>query len=198
MDYAYDPVETTSRANAKIGKSISDLWKKCEDFATYSRYGTAVEQIFVHNRKVLRKLQEGDLIEIRRGIGYSHWAVYVGNEEVVHYTSADQNACLDVMNKAEIKCEGYWNVAKGTKVLINNFNDNKINPFEPDEITKRARSEVGRSGYNAIWRNCEHFATECRYGEPSNEQVQRRVVFVFAIIVLCAGAFLLRRTSEQR
>ena len=33
--------------------------------------------VLAHNRKVLDTLEEGDLIQIQRGI-YSHWATYIG------------------------------------------------------------------------------------------------------------------------
>ena len=46
--------------------------------------------------------------------------------------------------------------------------------FRPDSvatIVKRALESIGRKGYNLIWKNCEHFATWCRYGKEISKQV---------------------------
>jgi Lecithin retinol acyltransferase len=47
-------------------------------------------------------------------------------------------------------------------------------PFPPDVTVERARQLLrgGRfSIYNVLTDNCEHFATNCRYGEPFSLQV---------------------------
>lgn len=36
--------------------------------------------------------------------------------------------------------------------------------YTPDEIVRRAMSEIGRTDYDLFTNNCEHFATWCRYG----------------------------------
>ncbi|CAJ1450859.1 unnamed protein product [Effrenium voratum] len=36
---------------------------------------------------------------------------------------------------------------------------------EPDEVLQRALSRVGESGYNLIWKNCEHFTEWCMTGQ---------------------------------
>ena len=42
---------------------------------------------------------------------------------------------------------------------------------KPHEIIKYARERLGDEGYNLITENCQHFATECRYGEPQSHEV---------------------------
>ena len=39
------------------------------------------------------KPKNGDILKIYRG-GYWHWAVYVGNDEVIHYSSKDSDKSL--------------------------------------------------------------------------------------------------------
>lgn len=41
-----------------------------------------------------------------------------------------------------------------------------------EEIVRRARNALDEEGYNVIRKNCEHFATDCRYGQENSRQVQ--------------------------
>ncbi|XP_046560877.1 phospholipase A and acyltransferase 3-like [Haliotis rubra] len=43
--------------------------------------------------------------------------------------------------------------------------------FDSAEIVVRAVSQVGDVGYNLLSKNCEHFATDCRYGIEVSGQV---------------------------
>ena len=45
-------------------------------------------------------------------------------------------------------------------------------PSEKEIILDRALSRLGDIGYNILWKNCEHFASWCRYGEEWSEQVR--------------------------
>lgn len=38
-------------------------------------------------------------------------------------------------------------------------------------IVQDAVSKVGNTKYNMFWQNCENFATYCRYGVNSSQQV---------------------------
>lgn len=48
-------------------------------------------------------------------------------------------------------------------------------PFPAQIILDRARSSLGKQGYNILYSNCEHFATDCRYGEANCRQVRRLI-----------------------
>lgn len=136
-----------------------------------------------HNETLISYIEPGDLIEFPRG-PYSHWAVYIGNEEVVHLSGDDNdgiNGQVDASHfftisgqrfgKAIVKVENFWNVVDGTKAKINNTKDKKYKPLPKSEIIKNALERIGRVGYNVLFENCEHFASLCRYGESKSEQV---------------------------
>ncbi|KAL3870944.1 hypothetical protein ACJMK2_038972 [Sinanodonta woodiana] len=141
-------------------------------------------EIVAHNAKVLRQLKVGDTIEFPRGY-YSHWAVYIGDEHVVHLSGDDNDGingnfdsghiftiCGQTFNKALVKLEDFWNVALGSKAKVNLNKDRKMRPLRKGEIVDRALSKLGRIGYNVMWSNCEHFASWCRYGTEKSEQVE--------------------------
>ena len=43
--------------------------------------------------------------------------------------------------------------------------------FDPEEVVSRANSKIGRTDYNPVTNNCEHFALWCKTGISSSEQV---------------------------
>ncbi|XP_041370005.1 phospholipase A and acyltransferase 3-like [Gigantopelta aegis] len=158
-------------------------------------------------------LEPGDLLEFKRGL-YSHWAVYKGDEEVIHLAGEDGDG-LDVnvqhsftiggkmFNKANVRVDNLWNVVAGSHAYRNNSNDHKMKPLDKREIVERAMSRIGRVGYNLIYRNCEHFATWCRYNIEKSGQVESFVTgaLVGLAAVAAAGmayAFSGTKTRKQR
>lgn len=106
-----------------------------------------------YNRAVIKKAKEGDLLEFKRVV-YSHWAVYIGNEEVVHLAGVEnggQSSSVNpwnsftisgkIFSKAMVKKESVWNVAHGSKFKINNDKDHKLKPRNAQEIVTEASSK---------------------------------------------------------
>ncbi|CAF1165474.1 unnamed protein product [Rotaria sordida] len=168
------------------------------------------------NEDVLENAQLGDMIEFIRG-AYSHWAIYVGNGCVIHRWGDHDGIGKSVgfwgnlltfsgtqFDKATILQSHVSDVLKlGGKVRINNYLDNKYKPLPVEVILDKARRALNQEGYNLVYSNCEHFVTECRYGQPNSRQVQiavgaSAVTGVVATALAAAGAaFLLRDSSEQ-
>ncbi|KAL8591678.1 hypothetical protein ACOMHN_056794 [Nucella lapillus] len=166
-----------------------------------------------HNETLLSCIDVGDLIEFPRG-HYSHWAVYIGNEEVVHLSGDENdgiNGQIDAKHfftisgqrfgKAIIKVENFWSVVGGTKAEINNTKDKKYKPLPKAQIVKNALERIGRVGYNVLFENCEHFTSLCRYGENKSEQVDNFLtgMAVLTAIGATAGILLgLSRSSKDK
>ncbi|XP_032367852.1 phospholipase A and acyltransferase 3 [Etheostoma spectabile] len=112
----------------------------------------------------------GDLIEISRGL-YQHWALYIGDMEVVHFTAGDGD--IGVEGWGKVKRENIWKVVGNDKFHVNNSLDDKYPPREIDIIVKEAIGMVGRKRwYSLSTSNCEHFVTKLR----NNMAVSRQVV----------------------
>lgn len=148
-----------------------------------------------YNRAVIKKAKEGDLLEFKR-ILYSHWAVYMGNEEVVHLAGVEnggQSSSVNpshsftisgkIFSKAMVKKDSVWNVAQGSKVKINNDKDKKLKPRNAKEIVTEASSKIGEIGYNMLWKNCEHFTSYCRYGVNWSKQADNAMLALGAVVV---------------
>lgn len=64
-------------------------------------------------------------------------------------------------------------VSNGAKYYVNNY-DNDNPPEKKETIVAKAleAAAVGKRKYNLFKYNCEHFATEMRYGKEFSKQVQ--------------------------
>lgn len=150
---------------------------------TYLRRRDLVLYDVIYNR--YREMEPGDMIQYHRG-RYEHWAVYIGNGKVIQVTVHDfggsvANTIVSIslaMNTlgrqtavARITEENFHDVlGEDGKARINNFKDRTWDVLPANCIVQCARSCLGREGYNVLENNCEHFATECRYGKRLSGQ----------------------------
>lgn len=74
--------------------------------------------------------------------------------------------------KALVKRAEFWELVGTDHWQINNTLDNQYEPRPAHVVVKEARALVGSEVPYCIFRgNCEHFATEMRYGEAQSRQV---------------------------
>ncbi|KAJ8282829.1 hypothetical protein COCON_G00053480 [Conger conger] len=159
------------------------------------------------------KPELGDLIEIFRGT-YQHWAVYIGDGFVIHLappTESAQAGAYSMMSvlcdKAKVKKEELWEVVGTDEYRINNLLDSKYKPKSPGAIVRDAQEWVGQELPYCVFRgNCEHFATELRYGKAESRQVRNALevgvgVGMAAMIgvgVLAAAAAIFGGGSKEK
>ncbi|KAG7464516.1 hypothetical protein MATL_G00166440 [Megalops atlanticus] len=128
------------------------------------------------------KPEPGDLIEIFRGT-YQHWAVYIGDGYVIHLAPPTETArggaysMMSVLcDKAIVKKEELWEVVGTDQYRINNLLDDKYKPRSSDAIMREAQNLLEQERPFSVFRgNCEHFATELRYGKAESRQVRQAV-----------------------
>ncbi|XP_030224893.1 phospholipase A and acyltransferase 4-like [Gadus morhua] len=133
------------------------------------------------------KAQPGDLIEIFRG-SYQHWAVYIGDGLVIHLAPTSENPGAGAYSMMSIVCDralvaraGFWDVVGTDEWRINNILDDQCEPRRADLVVQEARRLVGTElPYSVFQSNCEHFATELRYGKAQSRQVRRAGEVVIA------------------
>lgn len=122
-------------------------------------------------------LEDGDLVQFDRG-EIKHWGIYDGGY-IIHVTGeadtsglsgtpdniAECIAGLVGRVEAYVEKEKLRDVAKNDKFYKNNLLDSQYTPFSPAKIIKRARKKIGQKWvYYLLTSNCEHFASEMRYG----------------------------------
>jgi hypothetical protein len=134
-----------------------------------------IKSDFVDPRSLVDNLVPGDMIQKKGNFihqwFYSHFAIYIGNGEIVHVITPSNKE----NGKTAISRERMEDAFKGELVRKNNHLDNapafrnKIQ--QPHKIVKAARDRVGEPwDYNFLTYNCEHFATWCRYGREVSLQ----------------------------
>ncbi|XP_075426095.1 phospholipase A and acyltransferase 4-like isoform X2 [Ascaphus truei] len=149
----------------------------------------------------------GDLIKFSRR-GYQHWGIYVGNGDVVHI--ADLKGCSSfaavrgwvVVRKGRVE-----DIAKKCDYKVHNKYDHKVIPRHPDEVVRDALAQVGTEmSYNLTRKNCEHFATELRYGKGFCGQVTKfrthgtvaGITALAAVAVTAFAAYLIGRKKLKK
>ncbi|XP_057316556.1 phospholipase A and acyltransferase 3-like [Hydractinia symbiolongicarpus] len=132
-----------------------------------------------------RFLKAGDMLRFERSEqAYTHWGIYDGQGYVIHVTGDAANdmfweflqtfqAATHAIN-AFVKREELSFVAAGSKFYVDNYMDTERTPYVQGTIVERAISRVGKAWvYNLLQNNCEHFATNMRYGRPISRQAAR-------------------------
>ncbi|XP_023042037.1 phospholipase A and acyltransferase 4 [Piliocolobus tephrosceles] len=140
-----------------------------------------------------QELKPGDLIEIFR-LGYEHWALYIGNDYVIHlappdgYPVASSSSALSVLGSiAVVKQELLRDVTGGCHYQVNNSLDHKYEPRPVEVIISSAKKLVGQKmKYDIVSRNCEHFVTKLRYGRSHCQQVENAMTDVGVVATVGA------------
>ncbi len=150
------------------------------------------------------QVKAGDVIKVNRGL-YSHFGVYAGNNQVIHYTGAtgpeDFNGIVretsleEFLNGAEKfdicnfpEHPSFNLVTKNSSTVfkiwqtIKNLQIANYKLYSPEETVRRARSKLGEGGYNLALNNCEHFAAWCKTGVRSSKQVNAILDFIALLI----------------
>uniref|UniRef100_A0A8C2BUU9 LRAT domain-containing protein n=1 Tax=Cyprinus carpio TaxID=7962 RepID=A0A8C2BUU9_CYPCA len=110
-----------------------------------------------------REPKPGDLIEIFRG-GYQHWAIYVGDGNVIHLGTASENtdagACSVksvLQDSAKVMKEKLQKVVGNDKFQIRNLLDDKCTPRPIEDILQDAESLVGKVlPYDVATHKCDN------------------------------------------
>ncbi|XP_061531548.1 protein LRATD2-like [Phycodurus eques] len=100
---------------------------------------------------LLNKCRPGDVLEFVATGQYPHWAVYVGDFQVVH------------LHRAEIKNGFLTDVSQGKRGRIVNALY-RYRALQPQMIVRNAVDHVGSRDRELYWRNSECFAAWCRFG----------------------------------
>ncbi|KAH9496471.1 Phospholipase A and acyltransferase 3 [Bulinus truncatus] len=132
-----------------------------------------------------KKPEKGDRIEIKRGL-FSHWALYIGDDEVIHLRgvgNAGNNSTSKNLfsvsgaqfDKAEVAIDKIWNVILNDEAYVNNSRDSTWTPRGEADIINEALKLLGPIKYNIIFANCECFVNGCRYGKWFSDQAAETV-----------------------
>jgi|GEM_PF-1085416 len=149
--------------------------------------------VFAQQKSVKKTFAEyGDIIGVDRGGIYQHYAIYIGNNRVIHYAGNkddfDTNSKNITIHEDDMgrflgnnteyfvfDCE-----AKENKSI---FGKNLLVAYSPEETVQRAKSKLGENRYSLPFNNCEHFAIWCKTGIHQSTQVDKVLQTLAPIII---------------
>ncbi|MCP9265830.1 Sorbin and SH3 domain-containing protein 1 [Dirofilaria immitis] len=155
-------------------------------------------------------LEIGDLIEFRRVVGnikrriYTHWGVFIGFHDKKAYIahtgtdfgdfddnliSSSVESMATIGKKCHIRRDELITVANGDSCRVNNSLDKGKRPFPPVIVVDRALRMLGKTNYNLLLNNCEHFAKYCRYGlKESNQATVAKIIIISSATYCITGS----------
>jgi hypothetical protein len=102
-------------------------------------------------------MAKGDHLVVSYGT-YTHHGIDIGDGTVV-VLSKERGSVVRI-SRAEFR--------DGRAVKVRKYD--RCDP--PRIVVRRALGQLGATGYNLLWNNCEHFATWCKRGRAQSAQVQ--------------------------
>ncbi|XP_030644846.1 protein LRATD2a [Chanos chanos] len=122
------------------------------DECIYERTNSTTDLETFSPENLLNKCKPGDLVEFVATGQYPHWAIYVGDFQVVH------------LHRAEVKNNFLTDVSQGRRCRIVS-ELYKFKPLSPDMVVQNAMEQVGAKDRELLWRNSECFAAWCKFGK---------------------------------
>jgi len=117
----------------------------------------------------MRDFKRGDHL-ISPRTGYSHHGLYLGNNQVIHYTGFSQGRQHGV-----IAITSLAQFCQGESFTVQTY---PFRLYSHDESADRACSRLGEDWYDVLLNNCEHFVTWCVLGIHSSHQVNQLIANV--------------------
>jgi len=123
----------------------------------------------------------GDVLRVRTMSkeGFWHYGIYT-----------EIGTVIDRIKGIGIRERSYESFAENEAVYIERHTNPEISR---EDVVENARSRIGDSGYNAVFKNCEHFVNWCRTNAiPVSKQVLKiaggtLVAFlIICLLVSCA------------
>jgi cell wall-associated NlpC family hydrolase len=108
----------------------------------------------------------GDVIYADRG-KYQHYGIYAGNSRVIHHAADSDDFGFNIA----VRETSFERFANGDKVSVYDIPQNDTR-YSRAETLRRAKSQIGKSDYNILFNNCEHFAIWCKTGKRHSNQVE--------------------------
>ncbi|XP_015907848.1 phospholipase A and acyltransferase 1-like [Parasteatoda tepidariorum] len=160
------PARRTKNCNSPFNNSPSDkLFLKSDCFGLGS---------FISSNELQPEV--GDLIQVDRVL-YTHWALYVGDGNVVHVAHLDRdNNEITPLDTAVIRLSSLSDVAgPNGGVRVNNkivgAKDRGLEPLPVETVLENCYADLDKEvTFNMLTKNSEHYVTEWKYGSGWSDQ----------------------------
>ena len=115
---------------------------------------------------------KGDIIRVKRKLGYYHYGIYIGHNKVIHYSAPEDDSIFDNRNISIRMGDLKENFLRGDVLEVNIPYSSFFFRFI---VCRRAKKLLGVHKfrdveYDLLKNNCEHFANYCYYGDAVSAQ----------------------------
>jgi len=116
--------------------------------------------------------KKGDIIRVKRKLGYYHYGIYIGKDKVIHYSGVQDDSIFDNTNISVQLTDLREGFLRGDLMEVYYPYES---PFYRFQVKRRAKKLLGvhkfrDEEYDLLKNNCEHFATYCYFGEATSSQ----------------------------
>ena len=115
---------------------------------------------------------KGDIIRVKRKLGYYHYGIYIGHNKVIHYSAPEDDSIFDNRNISIRMGDLQKNFLRGDVLEVNIPYSSFYFRFV---VCRRAKKLLGTHKfrdveYDLLKNNCEHFANYCYFGDAVSAQ----------------------------
>ncbi|XP_078005015.1 phospholipase A and acyltransferase 5-like [Phascolarctos cinereus] len=149
----------------------------------------------------------GNIIEYDSSV-FSHWAIYVGGNCMVHLVPTGEKTSGSAMATHAIVEKKSVDTDVRGKYKINNTYDKIYKPLPPEVMVERALKMVGKTvPYCAVLQNCQDFVINLRYGEhpearhwQSGQVCGERITGILGAVLSCwlHGAYMMTLRDRRQ
>ncbi len=125
-------------------------------------------------------MARGDHIWVPRP-GYNHHGIDEGGGHVIHFTGVGMSKEL-----AEVRRTPIAEFGEQSAIRLQQYAPGTT--YSPDEVVRRAASQLGKRGYDLLTNNCEVLAKWAKTGDPSSAQVLGALSKAVGVGATVAGA----------
>jgi hypothetical protein len=146
-EFRTDMKDIVKEHNPTMGKVIEGA----------DRLAQTIGNVLNRYREEFKRDSELELADhlIAKRIGYTHHGLYIGNNQVIHYS------------EGEVRIDSLEDFKKDCEMGV----VDSVATYSKEEIISRAYSRLGEKRYNLVFNNCEHFVNWCRSGGKMTDSI---------------------------
>lgn len=112
----------------------------------------------------------GDMIRTKVRF-YHHYGIFVSEEEVIQFGLPDEP--MRAAEQIKVLTSDIHTFLQGGEIEVAEPEGAERKRMRsPEQIVQIARQRLGEGGYDILHNNCEHFANDCVFGQPTSSFLQ--------------------------
>ncbi|MFJ8268688.1 lecithin retinol acyltransferase family protein [Peribacillus asahii] len=166
-EFRTDMKDVVKKHNPTMGKAVEGVDRVAQTIGNVIKAAPKPHTTVPDMRDIFKDMKElrnesdlelADHLSVIGGVripGYSHHALYLGDNQVIHY------------QHGEVRVDSVEDFRRGGELRV----IDSVCTYSKEFIISRAYSRIGEKNYNLIFNNCEHFVNWCRSGSNTTDSI---------------------------